>query len=163
MDNGKHRRKRIFQLEQDDGTITGQENLKNYITNFYRGLFGAEAPKNFSMEEAMILDIPHISVEENIILTRAFSEQEVHEAIMQMEKNEAPGPDGFPTEFYQRFWEVLKCDLLNMFESFHRGELPLYHLNFGHIMLLPKTGMLFKFNSIVLFVSSMLASKSLPK
>ena len=25
-----------------------------------------------------------------------------------------------------------------MFQSFRRGELPLYHLNFGHIILLPK-------------------------
>ena len=39
--NGKHRRKRIFQLEQDDGTIVGQQNLKVYITEFYKKLFGA--------------------------------------------------------------------------------------------------------------------------
>ena len=90
------------------------------------------------MEEASISTTPQISAEENNILMGAFSEQEVHEASMQMEKNKVPGPNGFPAEFYQRFWEVLKCDLLNMFESFHRGELPLYHLNFGHIMLLPK-------------------------
>ena len=136
--NGKHRRKKIFQLEQEEGTITGQENLKNYITDFYRGLFGVEAPNNFSMDEDLTSDITQISAEENNILTKAFSEREVHEAIMQMEKNKVPGPDGFPAEFYRRFWEIIKCDLLNMFESFHRGELPLYHLNFGHIILLPK-------------------------
>ena len=33
--NGKHRKKRIFQLEQDEGTIVGQDNLKDYITNYY--------------------------------------------------------------------------------------------------------------------------------
>ena len=38
--NGKHRKKRIFQLEQDEGTIVGQENLKVYITNYYKQLFG---------------------------------------------------------------------------------------------------------------------------
>ena len=34
--NGKHRKKRIFQLEQDEGTILGQENLKVYITEYYK-------------------------------------------------------------------------------------------------------------------------------
>jgi hypothetical protein len=28
--NGKHRKKRIYQLEQDNGTIVGEENLKVY-------------------------------------------------------------------------------------------------------------------------------------
>jgi hypothetical protein len=32
--NGKHRRWKIYQLEQDEGTIMGQENINNYITNF---------------------------------------------------------------------------------------------------------------------------------
>ena len=43
--NGKHRRKNIFQLEQDEGTITGQENLQNYIRNFYKQLFGGRGTK----------------------------------------------------------------------------------------------------------------------
>jgi hypothetical protein len=32
--NGKHRKKKIFQLEQDEGTIVGEDNLKVYITKF---------------------------------------------------------------------------------------------------------------------------------
>jgi hypothetical protein len=42
---------------------------------------------------------------------------------MLMEKNKAPELDGFPAEFYQKFWEVIKHDLIAMFESFQRGEL----------------------------------------
>jgi hypothetical protein len=57
---------------------------------------------------------------------------------MKMEKNKAPGPDGFPAKFYQRFWEVIKKELLDLFVAFHKGELPLFHLNFGTIVLLPK-------------------------
>jgi hypothetical protein len=32
--NGKHRKKRIYQLEQDKGTIVGEENLNVYITEY---------------------------------------------------------------------------------------------------------------------------------
>ena len=55
-----------------------------------------------------------------------------------MEHNKAPGPDGFPAEFFQVFWSVIKDDLLALFEDFHKGDLPLYSLNFGTIILLPK-------------------------
>jgi mannosylglycoprotein endo-beta-mannosidase len=90
------------------------------------------------LRESGKVDIPQLSVEENNILTADFTEKEVHDAIMQMEKNKAPGPDGFPAEFYQKFWEVIKGDLMRMFEDFHKGDLPLFHLNFGTIILLPK-------------------------
>jgi hypothetical protein len=38
--NNKHRKKRIFSLDTDNGTIEGQTNLKSYITKFYKSLFG---------------------------------------------------------------------------------------------------------------------------
>jgi hypothetical protein len=83
-------------------------------------------------------DIKKISAEENAILICDFTAEEVKKAIMKMEKNRAPGPDGFPAEFYQKFWDILKSDLIAMFECFQRGELPLFHLKFGTIILLPK-------------------------
>jgi hypothetical protein len=33
------RKTRIFKLEQDEGIIKGEENLKNYITDYYKNLF----------------------------------------------------------------------------------------------------------------------------
>jgi mannosylglycoprotein endo-beta-mannosidase len=55
-----------------------------------------------------------------------------------MERNKSPGPDGFPVEFYQKNWEVIKKDLMAMFAQLRTGELPLFKLNFGVITLLPK-------------------------
>ena len=49
-----------------------------------------------------------------------------------------PGPDGFPPEFYQVFWETINDDLMALFREFHNGSLPLHCLNFGTIILLPK-------------------------
>jgi hypothetical protein len=67
-----------------------------------------------------------------------FSESEVFEAIEQMEKNKAPCPDGFPAKFFQTFWDLIKEYLMRMFRSFFSRELPLFHLNFRTIILLPK-------------------------
>jgi hypothetical protein len=55
-----------------------------------------------------------------------------------MEHNKAPGPDGFPAEFYQSFWDIIEADLLHMFNVLHAGQLELFHLNFGEVILLPK-------------------------
>ena len=56
-----------------------------------------------------------------------------------MEHNKAPGLDGFPPEFYQVFWHVIKDDLMALFDDFHNGTLPLHSLNIGTIILLPKS------------------------
>jgi hypothetical protein len=88
--------------------------------------------------EDQIHDIPLVSDEENEILIANFSENEVREAVFQMEHNKAPGPDGFPAEFYQVFWGVIKDDHLAMFHVIHKDTLDLFSLNFGIITLIPK-------------------------
>ena len=40
---------------------------------------------------------------ENEFLCDEFSEKEIRDAVFQMEHNKAPGPDGFPADFYQFF------------------------------------------------------------
>ena len=56
--NGKHRKKKIIQLEQDEGTILGHENLKAYISNYYRQLFGHPEASTVALDESVIGDIP---------------------------------------------------------------------------------------------------------
>lgn len=38
--NGKHRKKIIYSLDQEEGKIEGQDNLKSYISDYYKELFG---------------------------------------------------------------------------------------------------------------------------
>ena len=120
------------------GKIEGQQNLKEYITKFNKDLFGPPEDNHFSLNNRMD-DIPQVSKPENGFLTAPFTKKEIREAIFDMEHNKTPGPDGFPAEFYQYFWEVIKGDLMNMFHDLHSSDLPLFSLNFGVITLLPKT------------------------
>ena len=48
--------------------IEGQEQLKAYITSYYKGLFGAPAEDILSMDETRTEDIPQVSNEENTFL-----------------------------------------------------------------------------------------------
>jgi len=55
------------------------------------------------MDETLRHDVPQVSEEENEVLVAPFSEEEVKLAVLDMKQNKAPGPDGFPAEFYQIF------------------------------------------------------------
>ena len=55
-----------------------------------------------------------------------------------MEKNTAPGPDHLPVEFFQVCWDVIKQDLMDMFEELYESKLDLSRLNYGTITLIPK-------------------------
>ena len=96
MANGKRRKTRIFRMEQDEGIIEGDENLDNYITKYYKGLFGQHQENNFSLVESITEDTPQVTEQENEILIADFMEREVSDAIFQMKHNKTPGPDGFP-------------------------------------------------------------------
>jgi hypothetical protein len=102
MANGKHRKKRIFSLDHENGKIKGQANLKNYMIGFYKGLFGEPEQSSFSLDPDRMEDISQVSQEENNFLTSPFTEDKFKKAIFDMEHKKAPGPDGFPVEFYQK-------------------------------------------------------------
>ena len=55
--NGRYRKTRIYQLEQEEG----DENLKTYITNYYKGLFGSPESNHFTLDETHIEDISQVS------------------------------------------------------------------------------------------------------
>jgi hypothetical protein len=101
-------------------------------------MFGKSMEHNFRLDELVRANIPQVTESENEMLTQPFTEEEVKCAIFQMEHNKSPGLDGFPAEFYQVFWELIKHDIMAIFHDFHKGQLPLYSLNFGTIVLLPK-------------------------
>ena len=98
--NGKHRKSRIYRLQDGNLTISGDENLKKHITKYYKGLFGPPKINNFSLDSTRIDDIPQVTDTENEILVSEFTEAEIKEGIFQMEHNKATGPYGFPAEFY---------------------------------------------------------------
>ena len=57
-------------------------------------------------------------------LEREFEEEEVRKVVFDMTGDKAPGPDGFPMSLFQRFWTMLKKDIMAFINEFHqRGKL----------------------------------------
>ena len=56
--NGKHRKQHIYKLENDQGTVIGDAQIKSYIPQFYKNLFGSPNVSDITLEEDRIQDIP---------------------------------------------------------------------------------------------------------
>ncbi|XP_042973159.1 uncharacterized protein LOC122304964 [Carya illinoinensis] len=48
-----------------------------------------------------------------------FEEDKVFKVIRSMAKDKAPGPDGFSMCFFHDCWDVVKCDIMQVFAEFH--------------------------------------------
>lgn len=71
-------------------------------------------------------------------LTRQVTEKEVKVALFSMHSNKAPGPDGMSPTFFQRFWSIIKGDVVETIRGFlHRGFLP-KAINETLVTLIPK-------------------------
>jgi hypothetical protein len=54
------------------------------------------------------------------MLTEPFTEEETKQALMAMNRNSAPGPDGFGPGFYRAAWATVKGQIMNFMTAFHQ-------------------------------------------
>ena len=71
-------------------------------------------------------------------LEREFEEKEVRKVVLDMERDKAPGPDGFSIAFFQVCWEIVKEDIMKIFGEFHAEGKFEASLNSTFISLIPK-------------------------
>lgn len=74
----------------------------------------------------------------NKILCADYSDDEIREALFQMDSNTAPGPDGLPPLFYQKFWDIVGTHMVAAVKSFLPSGRILKQLNFTMVSLIPK-------------------------
>ena len=84
------------------------------------------------------LQFDQISQQEAENLERSFTEDEIHAALMEMNGDKAPGPDGFTMAFWQSCWEFIKEEILEMFKDFYDHSSFLKSLNNTFLVLIPK-------------------------
>jgi len=55
-------------------------------------------------------------------LTLSFIKKEIEEALCALQYNKAPGEDGFPSEFYKEFKDLLLLLLMDVINSFKNSD-----------------------------------------
>ncbi|CAN6179481.1 unnamed protein product [Urochloa humidicola] len=136
--NGRRRKGIIVSLKKGDELIEGDEEILKHATDYYKDLFGPAPGNVFPLDPGMWGAHEKVNSEDNEWLTRPFSEEEIKGALFQMERNKAAGPDSIPIEFFQSCWEIIREDILDLFNDFHQGKMDVSRLNYRIITLLPK-------------------------
>lgn len=136
--NQRRRKHMIHVLEGEDGPVTDNDGMRNIAVEYYKNLFRWEPRPDINLKEDFFSEEAKITVEENARLEARFTEEEIKTGVFSSYSDGAPGPDGLPFMFYQCFWDLVKDDLIRMFDAWFDGDLDLFRLDFAMVTLIPK-------------------------
>mgnify|MGYP004706984917 FL=1 len=135
---GRRRKNRMLNIQRENGTWTNsEEELGKEVANYYRILFTSSGCEGI---DEILSGLPStITTEMNDKLTKEVDELEIKTALFSMNPNKAPCQDGMTPLFFQKFWHVVKSDLIAAIRSFfHSSHMP-KSWNHTVISLIPKT------------------------
>ena len=131
-----HRRKNsIGQLAVNGEVFTDPSEISSRIVEFYKTLFTDVGVRRPTLDNLLCIQLDSNDAGS---LDRVFTEEEVAEAVPNMNRDKAPGPDGFSLAFFQFCWSILKEDIMQIFHHFHEHGTFSHRLNTTFIALIPK-------------------------
>ena len=134
--NGRRKKKFIKSLVTEDGeNLSGSDDISEEILKFFRRLYTKPERNSWKIEG---LDWCPISAQSVEWLDRPFLEEEVCYAVFQLNRDKASSPDGFTMALYQECWDVIKEDVMKVFQEFYSSWIINQSTNANFIALVPK-------------------------
>jgi hypothetical protein len=133
----RKRKNHVTRLRTQDGQWTAtQAQVPPLFVEYYKSLFQTANPDQV---EQVVEDIQCVvTAEMNSQLISEFTAVEVEIALKQMAPLKAPGPDGLPPIFYQKYWHLIGRDVTAaVLTCLNSGQI-LKAINHTHITLIPK-------------------------
>jgi ribonuclease HI len=133
----KHSTKQILSLQDGETVITDQNLISEHIISFYKNLFCT----NSFLQDSLLAEevIPTLVTEDiNALMTLLPSHSEIKSAVFALNKDGAPGPDGFGAFFFQHYWEIVKDEVIAAVLEFFSTSWILPGYNSNIMVLLPK-------------------------
>jgi hypothetical protein len=109
--------KKINSIRVDNNILVDPELISNHIVNHFTSLF---YDNNSTLDNGLVEEtIPKLINEStNHLLTMLPSALEIKNAVFSMNKDGAPGPDGFGAFFFQTYWEIINSDVCEVVLEF---------------------------------------------
>ena len=68
---------------------------------------------------------PHGDIDKLVEVCKPFSEEKIRADAWGLGTDKAPGTDGFSVFFYRQFWDIVKTDIIRLFDCLHNESLQL--------------------------------------
>jgi hypothetical protein len=133
--NSNRRSNSIESLSVNGSISSDQQVIKDHVALFYKSLF-AEPLSWRPRLDNIVFD--NLDAGEASSLELPFEERVVLEVVKGLNRDKAPGPDGFTLAFFQDCWEVIKTDLMGVFQDFHTHSKFVKSINATFLALIPK-------------------------
>lgn len=117
---------RILSIKDSSGTIiTDLSALPQVFINFFSSLLSPhEALSKPSFEELKRAIRRPLNDEQIRVFNEPVTDDDIKSTLFSLAKGKAPGPDGFPSEFFKSNWEIVGPSvLLAVRDFFHSGRL----------------------------------------
>jgi hypothetical protein len=109
----------VKEIQVQNQTITDLEGIKAEEIEAFEELYTKMQRKDIDPKEyplSLILNL--IKEDINNSLTKEVTQQEIKEALDQMNPDKAPSPNGFRERFYQQSWYIIKSDLTKLIRKY---------------------------------------------
>ncbi|KAK0608384.1 hypothetical protein LWI29_029944 [Acer saccharum] len=137
----RKRRNRLCGLfDGVDGGVwkTKDEDMEVIIQNYFTNLFTSSRPSAAVVNDVLNSVQGSLQPDLKAYLDSVFTAEEVCFALFQINPLKAPGEDGFPTAFFQKFWAVVGQDVTQMCLNCLNGGMSVEKINRTVICLIPK-------------------------
>ncbi|XP_059064486.1 uncharacterized protein LOC131856648 [Cryptomeria japonica] len=138
----KHCKEYIDMLSIDDQEISDPYAISCVFADYYKTLFSSDDSMEADNYRSKCRSLIPTKLDPNDVtrLAEPISLSEIEAAVLALNNDKAPGPDGFPVEFYKANLNWISKDLLDLYnEAISKGSLG-PDINKGTIKLLPKEG-----------------------
>lgn len=132
------RKNKIKKLKDDEGVWKEVPcTMERMATSYFKELFTRDP--SLTPDNLLSMIQEKVTGGMNDGLCKDFLDKEISDALFQIGPLKAPGVDGFSACFYQRNWDVLKVEVINVVKLFFAtGRMP-EGVNDTAIVVIPKT------------------------
>ena len=118
-------------LETPSGPVEDTKGILQIAVDYYKKLFGYVPTIDIDLKDDFWNQDSMLSPEHFNLLESPFSEEEIKTDVFGSYVEGAPGPDGFPFLFYQKYWDLIKKDLIALVRDFEEGSLDIQRVNYA--------------------------------
>ncbi|KAF3784052.1 retrotransposable element ORF2 protein [Nymphaea thermarum] len=138
--NGRRRRNKIETISYEGRLATDSHDIFITCTEFFATLLGTTHGSGRLPQT--LAPGPTVTLEENDELLKPITDTEIKWAIMEADRDSAPGPDGFDNSFFQANWSIVHEAVGGggggAIRGFFNTSRLVKSVNKTHIVLLPK-------------------------